>query len=94
MTTGSTPVAVTGATGFVGSRVARLLDQAGIPQRLLARARTALAFRAWQACRDPQTEGADTPAATLGYLRKRPETVAGVSYLTDGRYWAREFPRR
>jgi uncharacterized protein YbjT (DUF2867 family) len=50
------PVAVTGATGYVGSRVARLLAEAGTPVRLLVR----------DAARAPELPGAEV-AAIPGY---------------------------
>lgn len=50
------PIAVTGATGYVGSRVARLLGDAGVPLRLLVR----------DAARAPQVAGAQV-ATIPGY---------------------------
>lgn len=35
--TGEAPIAITGATGYIGSHIARLLAERGIPQRLIAR---------------------------------------------------------
>jgi uncharacterized protein YbjT (DUF2867 family) len=66
------PIAVTGATGYVGSRVARRLADAGVPQRLLVR----------DAPRAPQLDGAEV--ATIPDLAAEDavrEALQGASTL-------------
>jgi NAD(P)H dehydrogenase (quinone) len=64
-----TTLAVTGATGHVGGRVARLLSAAGVPQRLLVR----------DPARAPVLDGATVVQAEYGDAT--PETMTGVDTL-------------
>jgi uncharacterized protein YbjT (DUF2867 family) len=64
-----TTLAVTGATGHVGGRVARLLSAAGVPQRLLVR----------DPARAPALDGATVVRAEYGDAT--PEAMTGVDIL-------------
>jgi uncharacterized protein YbjT (DUF2867 family) len=66
---GAAPVAVTGATGAVGGRVARQLHAAGVPVRLIVR----------DASRAPQLEGAEVVEAEYRDSSAMRQAFAGVS---------------
>ncbi|MCS5735921.1 SDR family oxidoreductase [Herbiconiux daphne] len=72
MTHASTvPIAVTGATGGVGGRVARLLQDAGLPQRLIVR----------DASRAPQIDGAELAVATYSDAAAARAALEGIDLL-------------
>ncbi|WP_435118886.1 SDR family oxidoreductase [Amycolatopsis thermoflava] len=64
-------IAVTGATGQLGSRVAALLAERGVPQRLCVR----------DPARAPKTEGAEVVAADYADTAWFRDALAGVSTL-------------
>ncbi|AIJ24287.1 SDR family oxidoreductase [Amycolatopsis methanolica] len=64
-------IAVTGATGQLGSRVAALLAERGVPQRLCVR----------DPARAPKTEGAEVVAADYADTAGFRDALAGVSTL-------------